>query len=66
MNPSAMTCRELADVMSAALRTMGRPAVAEADVAALAGDGLPTNEDGTVGLLTLAAWLAKTEIQKKH
>lgn len=66
MNPSAMTNRELAEVMTAALRGMGRKAIREEDIALLVADGLPTNEDGTVSLLVLAAWLTKTEIVKKH
>lgn len=60
MNPTSLSKAELARILTQALRGMKRPAASPDDVDRLIEAGLPTNDDGTINLLTAAAFLAET------
>lgn len=59
LNPSALTPSDLARVLSLA----GGEAVSEADVRADMDSGAPANADGTLSLVTYAAWLAARDAE---
>ena len=55
INPLALSIADAAKLLSTAGARQIRVEQIEADVAA----GAPTNSDGTINLVTYAAWLAK-------
>jgi hypothetical protein len=55
INPLALPFADAAKLLSKAGGRVIRPEQIEADVAA----GAPTNGDGTINLVTYAAWLAR-------
>lgn len=58
MNPSAMEVDKLALVMSQISGRAITPEMISADIS----DGAPTNDDGTINLVSYTAWLARRAI----
>lgn len=61
IDPARLSPEQLAKLLTKA----GRRALSEGDVEQLIAEGLPTNDDGTLHLVHVAAWLIKATNGKR-